>query len=76
MTFIRKRKMPNKKCKLCAMKIQYIDYKDLNMLGDFVSEKGKIMPKRINGNCAKHQRMVRNAVQRARHMCLVPYTKD
>ncbi|HOO75236.1 MAG: 30S ribosomal protein S18 [Thermotogae bacterium] len=75
MAFVR-RKRKTKKCKLCSMKIEYIDYKDLSFLGDYVNEKGKISPKRINGNCSKHQRMIRQAIQRSRLVCLLPYTKD
>jgi len=46
------------------------------MLRDFITEKGKIIPKRITGNCAKHQRLVKEAIQRARHVALLPYTKE
>ncbi|BBE31136.1 30S ribosomal protein S18 [Tepiditoga spiralis] len=75
MAFVRRRRRV-RKCKMCSMKIDYIDYKDTNFLSDFVNERGKIVPKRINGNCAKHQRMVRQAIQRARHMALIPFTRD
>ncbi|MDN5341619.1 30S ribosomal protein S18 [Oceanotoga sp. DSM 15011] len=71
-----KRRKRTKKCKLCSMKTKYIDYKDLTLLSDYVNEKGKIMPKRINGNCSKHQRVLRQAIHRARHVMLLPYTND
>lgn len=69
----RRRKI--KKCKLCDMKITYIDYKDVKLLREFLTDKGKIIPKRVTGNCAKHQRMVKTAIKRARHMALLPYIK-
>jgi len=69
----RRRKI--KKCKLCDMKITYIDYKDVKLLREFLTDKGKIIPKRVTGNCAKHQRMVKIAIKRARHMALLPYIK-
>ncbi len=66
---------PRKKvCVFCAERIDDIDYKDIDKLKKYVSDKGKILPRRITGNCAKHQRKVREAVQRARHIALLPYT--
>ena len=53
-----------------------IDYKDTNKLKRYVSERGKILPRRITGNCAKHQRALTVAVKRARHVALMPYTVD
>nr|WP_257008777.1 30S ribosomal protein S18 [Pseudothermotoga sp.] len=64
-----------KKCRLCEMKIEYVDYKDIRLLSDYLNEKGKIIPKRVTGNCAKHQRMIKVAIKRARHMALLPYIK-
>ncbi|WP_051368969.1 30S ribosomal protein S18 [Pseudothermotoga hypogea] len=57
------------------MKIEYVDYKDIRLLSDYLNEKGKIIPKRVTGNCAKHQRMIKVAIKRARHMALLPYIK-
>lgn len=53
-----------------------IDYKDVATLRRFVSERGKILPRRITGNCAKHQRAVTAAIKRARHLALMPYVQD
>jgi small subunit ribosomal protein S18 len=63
-------------CAFCSDKSTYIDYKDLNKLRRFVSERGKILPRRITGNCAKHQRALTIAIKRARHIALMPYTLD
>ncbi|HPE69002.1 MAG TPA: 30S ribosomal protein S18 [Thermotogota bacterium] len=70
----RRRKI--KKCQLCSKKQDYVDYKDVNFLKEYMSDKGKIMPKRINGNCAKHQRLIKAAIKRARQMALLPFTRD
>lgn len=71
---IRRRK---KVCVFCADKTNAeIDYKDVNKLKRYVSERGKILPRRITGNCAKHQRALTVAVKRARHIALMPYTVD
>ncbi|MFP4697990.1 MAG: 30S ribosomal protein S18 [Eubacteriales bacterium] len=63
-------------CSFCADKSKYIDYKDVNKLRRYVSERGKILPRRITGNCAKHQRALTIAIKRARHIALIPYTVD
>lgn len=65
-----------KTCVFTAEKIKYIDYKDLGRLRKFISERGKILPRRSTGNCAKAQRMLTTAIKRARHMALLPYTQD
>lgn len=71
---IRRRK---KVCVFCADKTNaVIDYKDVNKLKRYVSERGKILPRRISGNCAKHQRALTVAVKRARHVALMPYTVE
>ena len=57
-------------------KIEYIDYKDVNRLRRFVNERGKIMPRRMSGNCAKHQRQLSEAIKRARAIALLPYTAE
>ena len=70
---VRRRK---KVCVFCGEKNGEIDYKDTNKLKRYVSERGKILPRRITGNCAKHQRALTVAVKRARHMSLMPYVQD
>lgn len=66
---------PRKKvCSFCVERIDEIDYKDVEKLKRFVSDKGKILPRRVTGTCAKHQRTVTEAIQRARHIALLPYT--
>ncbi len=61
-------------CRFCADSSLRIDYKDVRTLRFFVTERGKIIPRRISGNCAKHQRQLTLAVKRARHIALLPYT--
>ena len=65
-----------KSCSFCADRVDYIDYKDPNKLKKFVTERGKILPRRISGNCAKHQRCLCVAIKRARDIALLPYTAD
>lgn len=68
---------PKKKvCMFCMDKAQVIDYKDVEKLKKFVSDKGKILPRRITGTCALHQRKVTEAVKRARTVALLPYTVE
>ena len=76
-----KRKMPRggakrKFCKLCAEKVPYLDYKDDKRLGRFMSDRGKIVPRRVSGTCAQHQRQLTEAIRRARILALLPYTSD
>ncbi len=71
------RRKPKKKvCAFCVDKVQEIDYKDIAKLRRYVSERAKILPRRISGNCAKHQRQLTVAIKRARHIALLPYTSD
>ena len=63
-----------KVCRFCADHITHLDYKDVKILRNFVTERGKIIPRRISGNCAKHQRQMTTAIKRARFMALMPYT--
>lgn len=65
-----------KVCQFCADKTDYIDYKDVETLKKYVTERGKILPRRITGTCAKHQRGVTGAVKRARVVALLPYSAD
>ena len=71
-TLFRRRKV----CKFCADKIDDINYKDVKLLGGFVPERGKVLPRRISGTCAKHQRALRIAIVRARQLALLPYASD
>lgn len=66
--------MRRKSCRFCAEKELRIDYKDGNTLRHFVTERGKIIPRRISGNCARHQRAVTNALKRARILGMMPFT--
>jgi small subunit ribosomal protein S18 len=61
-------------CRFCADKAMLIDYKDARMLGTFLSERGKLIPARITGNCARHQRRLTVAIKQARTVALLPYT--
>ena len=70
--FFRRRKV----CKFCADKIDDINYKDVKLIGPFVPERGKILPRRISGTCAKHQRKLQTAIKRARQIALIPYVTD
>ena len=72
----RGRKPRRKVCSFCTDKIEYIDYKDVNRLRRFVNERGKIMPRRMSGNCAKHQRQLSEAIKRARAIALMPYSVE
>lgn len=65
-----------KVCVFCAEKTDELDYKDVQKLKKFITEGGKIMPRRMTGTCAKHQRLVSTCVKRARHMALIPYRAD
>lgn len=70
------RKSRRKVCQFCAEKCEEIDYKDVAKLRKFVSERSKILPRRVTGTCAKHQRELTTAIKRARHLALLPYTSD
>ena len=63
-------------CEFCTNKVTQIDYKNPNLRKTFTSERGKILPRRITGACAKHQRAVTVAIKRARHMALLPFSVD
>ena len=69
-------KRKKKICTFCAEKSEFIDYKDVLKLRKFVSERSKILPRRITGTCAKHQRELTIAIKRARHIALMPYISD
>lgn len=71
-----KNKRKKKVCAFCAEKVEFIDYKDAGRLRKFVSERSKILPRRITGTCAKHQRQLAIAIKRARQIALLPYISD
>ena len=72
----RARKAKKKVCQFCVDKVADIDYKDVAKLRKFLTERGKIMPCRMSGTCAKHQRHLAMAIKRARVMALLPYVSD
>ncbi len=63
-------------CKFCADNVDYIDYKDVRTLGQYIPERAKILPRRISGVCAAHQRKLTVAIKRARHLALIPYAGE
>ncbi|MBR6293200.1 MAG: 30S ribosomal protein S18 [Lachnospiraceae bacterium] len=75
---VRKRIIRRKKkvCSFCVEAGAVIDYKDVNRLKKYISERGKILPRRISGTCAKHQRALTVAIKRARHLSLLPYSVE
>jgi len=70
--FFRRRKV----CKFCADKIDYVDHKDVKLLSSFVPERGKVLPRRMFGTCAEHQRKLTLAIKRARNIALLPFAAD
>ncbi len=70
--FFRRKKV----CKFTIDGIEYIDYKDVNLLKQYTPERGKILPRRISGTSSRHQRMLATAIRRARHLALLPYQVD
>lgn len=60
-------------CRFCADKVSHIDYKDLERIGRYITERGKMLPSRLTGTCASHQRVLARAIKRARFMALLPY---
>ena len=72
----RNRRPRKKVCSFCVDKVELIDYKDAGKLCRYITERGKILPRRISGNCAKHQRQVTVAIKRARNIALLPFTAE
>ena len=70
--FFRRRKV----CKFCADGIEYIDYKDVKLLQQYILEHAKILPRRISGTSARHHRMLTDAIKRARHLALLPFVSE
>lgn len=69
---MRRRKM----CRFCMDKVDLIDFKDVKLLQNYIPERGKVLPRRISGSCAPHQRMLAEAIKRARNIALLPYAAD
>ncbi|MGH7351235.1 MAG: 30S ribosomal protein S18 [Candidatus Methylomirabilales bacterium] len=78
MTVVKRRKSyrRQKVCKFCVDKVEHVDYKDVRRLRSFVTERGRILPRRISGTCAPHQRQLTVAVKRARNIALLPFVAD
>ena len=78
MTVVKRRKSyrRQKVCKFCVDKVVQVDYKDVRRLRSFVTERGRILPRRISGTCAPHQRQLTVAVKRARNIALLPFVAD
>ena len=72
----RGRKPRRRVCNFCVDKATNIDYKEIDKLRRFITERGKILPRRISGNCAKHQRQLTDAIKRSRNIALLPYTLE
>lgn len=72
----RARRPKKKVCMFCVDKVEYIDYKDTAKLRRYITERGKIVPRRISGNCAKHQRQLTTAIKRARIIALLPFVAE
>jgi small subunit ribosomal protein S18 len=72
----RGRRPKRKSCGFCAEKVRAIDFKDALRLRRFVTDRGKILPRRVSGNCARHQRLLAVAIKRARELALLPYTGE
>ena len=65
-----------KYCKLCLEKVGHVDYKDEKRLGRFITDRGKIVPRRVSGTCARHQKQLTTAIKRARILALLPFSSD
>jgi len=72
----KERRKKRRQCNFCADKIEHIDYKEIPRLRRYITERGKILPRRITGNCAHHQRQLTTAIKRARVIALLPYTSE
>ncbi|NLX84863.1 MAG: 30S ribosomal protein S18 [Synergistaceae bacterium] len=72
----KRRKRRPKVCHFCVDKIEHVDYKEVEKLKKYITERGKIVPRRVTGTCAKHQRQLTRAIKRARIIALLPFTSD
>ena len=66
---------PHKSCPFCETRVRYLDYKDDRTLGRFITDTGKILPSRLSGVCARHQRQLSTSIKRARYLALIPYIR-
>jgi small subunit ribosomal protein S18 len=71
-----KKRARKRVCSFCVDKVEQVDYKDISRLRRYISERGKILPRRISGNCARHQRQLTAAVKRARAVAMLPFTAE
>ena len=72
----RNKKRKPKVCMFCVDKVEHIEYKEIDKLKKFISERGKIVPRRVTGNCAKHQRQLTEAIKRVRYLALLPFSAE
>lgn len=72
----KRRKRRPKVCRFCVDKVEHIDYKEIDKLKKYITERSKIIPRRVTGTCAKHQRQLTRAIKRARLIALLPFTSD
>ena len=72
----KKRYVPKKVCRFCVDKVEHVDYKDLRRIRNLMTERGKIISRRISGNCARHQRQLTTAIKRSRNIALLPFAVD
>lgn len=70
------KRIKKRKCKLCSNKINTVDYKDVEFLKNYITERGKIIPRRVNGNCAKHQRIITKVIKKAREVGFLPFQAE
>ena len=72
---LQKRFQRRKFCRFCSEKVEYIDYKNIKILRGYLTERGKVLPRRMTGNCAKHQRELTDAIKRARSIALLAFAE-
>lgn len=70
------KRIKKRKCKLCSNKTDVVDYKNVEFLQNYITERGKIIPRRVNGNCAKHQRMITRVIKKAREVGFLPFQAE
>ncbi len=70
------KRIKKRKCKLCSNKIKVVDYKNVEFLKNYITERGKIIPRRVNGNCAKHQRIITKVIKKAREVGFLPFQAE
>jgi small subunit ribosomal protein S18 len=75
MPFQQRRFQRKKFCRFCSEKVEFIDYKDMKILRNYLTERGKVLPRRMTGTCAKHQRELTESIKRARNIALLAYSE-